>query len=262
MATTKLYRGDFMITAVPTWPPHGQPATGRQPRRRCVLFGLAALLFLAGPAAHAGVYEVGSGATTTLASSPTLDLNCNDFAINGQFLTGPGTVQDANDVAINSGGTLDGGSGVINVDGDWTNNGTFIPGTSTVQLLGACTGSPVVLTGQTTFCHLDLSGAGITYTIPAGRNITVNCSLTLGSNPDLQSSSGQTAYITLGPQASYNGPSSVDNVVITRNGLSSTAPIPTLSEYGLIALILLLGGLVARRGRFSFLSTFLRPVGS
>lgn len=238
-----------MMTTVPTGSPHGQPATGKQSSRRRVRWGLAALLLLAGPAAYAD-YVVEAGAY--MDEGGTVLLSCDHaLTIAGELdLTGPG-IFDPNDTTINGGGLLDGGSGILRVGGDWTNQGIFNPGASTVQLTGACTGgAPVVLTGQTSFCHLDLSGAGITYVIPAGQNITVNRSLTLGNNTQLVSSGPARAYITLGSGATISGSYTSSTVQITQNGLPSTAPIPTLGEYGLIALILLLGGIVARRGRF------------
>jgi len=191
-----------------------------------------------------GSYTVNVGAVTALNSGDTLALNCNAFNIAGQFLTGPGTVTDSNDVTIT--GTLNGGSGIIEVDGDWTNSGTFNPGTGRVRFLGGCTeGQPVQISGPTTFCHLDLTNPAVTYLIPAGHALNVNCSLTLSDNPsNLESAGGPNvpAYITLGPGATYSGPPNVNNVFI-----QGATPIPTLQDSALLTLALLLAGIAAWR---------------
>ena len=62
------------------------------------------------------------------------------------------------DLSLESGTTFDGGSNNIHLSGNWTNNGSFIPSSSTV----VCTGTNKNITGNTTFNQLIVSGS---YTI-------------------------------------------------------------------------------------------------
>lgn len=72
--------------------------------------------------------------------------------------------------------TLAAAGNAITLAGNWTNNGTFIPGAGTVTLNG---GSQSVL-GSATFNHLiKTSAAGPTLTFEAGSTQTVNGTLTL-----------------------------------------------------------------------------------
>jgi len=62
------------------------------------------------------------------------------------------------DLTIDNGATFDGGTNTINLNGNWTNNGTFTPSTSTVVF----TGTTKNIAGNTTFNKVTVPGS---YTI-------------------------------------------------------------------------------------------------
>ena len=188
-------------------------------------------------------YIVEPGAQMNLGSRTTFSLNCINLDVQGSFFTANGVMSGANAVTI--GGLLDGGSGLINVGGHWTNFGRFEAGTGLVQFDGACMGTgPVVISGNNVFNDLQLAGSGMTYVFPAGQNTIVNGVLDLGVSNSLQSSGPGTAYIVLGPGATVTGDRSLFNVSIIQ-----AAPIPTLSQYAFLLLMLSLLWHGGRRAR-------------
>lgn len=210
------------------------------------------LLALAGQAGAA--ITVPPGGSLALPSGGALNLGCTDLNVQGNVAVGPGQINQAATVGIAATGVLDGGSGIINAGGNWNNSGVFIPGSGTVVFGDGCSAAPVQVTGNTTFNNLTLSSTGgRIFVIPAGYNITVNGALTLQGTPGLPiqlvSSSGQTAYIALGPNA--NVVSSNANVhPNVQIGAAPAQAIPALGEYGFIILTLLLAAVAARPGSF------------
>lgn len=202
------------------------------------------LLPIVGPAS--AQVTVPTGGSLAIPSSGTLNLGCADLNIHGGLTVGAAQINQSANINIGASGNLAGGQGTINLGGNWNNAGTFIPGTSTVIFGDGCSVGPFQLTGNTIFHNLTLrSTNGGAFVIPAGHHITVNGTLTLqgasGLPVQLVSSSGQTAFITLGPGANVvsTDASVAPNVQI---GAVSVGPqsIPTLSEYGLFMLALLL----------------------
>ena len=190
---------------------------------------------------------VPSGGAISLPTGGNMDLSCNALNVLGTFSVNAGQATNAGGVAIASGGTLDSGQGTISVSGNWSNSGTFVPGTGTVVFTDGCATGNIVLSGGTTFNNLHLSSStGRTFVIPSGANITVNGTLTLqgasGQPITLISSTGQTAVISLGPQATLvrNNVNFNSNVQIGAVLPTVAQSIPTLSEYGLVSLALLM----------------------
>lgn len=190
----------------------------------------------------------------------SMNLACTALTVQGTLNVNSGQVSNTGDVSIAATGTVNGGQGTVSVSGNWSNTGTFVPGTGTVVFTDGCAVGPLQITGTTIFNNLTLTSTnGRTFVIPAGSNITVNGTLTLlgaaGQPISLISSSGQTAVINLGPQAQVirNFTSVNGNVQI--GALTVAAPgIPTLSEYGLIILSLLMAGMAfwqSRQGSFN-----------
>lgn len=64
-------------------------------------------------------------------------------------------------VSIESGATLNGASSVIEVNGNWKNEGTFTGNSSTVKLMGTATN--VSGSGADNFHHLRIEGAGVNF---------------------------------------------------------------------------------------------------
>lgn len=202
---------------------------------------LAALLSL--PAlmpAHAQTAIPSSG--SLLLPGGVLDLACTDLNVQGSTVLGAARIDQSGSVVIGASGTLNGGQGIITVGGNWNNSGSFIPGTSTVVFSDICGSGGGQITGPTTFANLTFSStSGKPFILPAGHNITVTGNLVIQGSPgnplQLLSSSGQTAYITLGPAArvTYTDSQVAPNVQIGAAVLGPTA-IPTLSEYAMLLL--------------------------
>ena len=215
------------------------------------------LAMTVGSVAFAQVNVPGGGGSMGVAGG-SMGLGCTALNVQGTFNVNSGQVSGTGDVNIASTGTVNGDQGTLSVSGNWSNSGAFVPGTGTVIFTDGCAVGPLQISGTTVFNNLTLTSTnGQTFVIPAGANITVNGTLTLlgasGSPIQLVSSSGQTAVINLGPSAQVirNFVNVSGNVQI--GALSSAQSIPTLSEYGLIILSLLMAGTVLWRGRVSTL---------
>lgn len=120
-------------------------------------------------------------------------------------------------------------------------------GTSTVVLSDVCGNAQAQLTGNTTFYNLTLiSSLGKKFMFPAGTNITVIGTLRLQGAPgnpiQLLSPSGQTININLAPGAQLVN---ADAQIGPGINITSPAPtaIPTLSEYALAILALMMAGM-------------------
>ncbi len=101
-------------------------------------------------------------------------------AINAKSLAG--TITLYRDLTINSGATLNAGMYSINLNGNWTNSGTFTPSTGDVILNGL----GKTITGNTIFNRLTVNG---NYTV-TGTNITCNDLLYVSPTGTLAAGSG------------------------------------------------------------------------
>jgi hypothetical protein len=90
------------------------------------------------------------GATTSLGSG-IVDLACTDLVVGGTVRVQSGAVRNVRNVTIQSGGAIDGGSGVIQVGGNWTANGSFVAGTGEVDFRDLCGVGAASISGNTTF---------------------------------------------------------------------------------------------------------------
>jgi hypothetical protein len=90
------------------------------------------------------------GATTSLGSG-IVDLACSDLVVGGTVRVQSGAVRNVRNVTIQSGGAIDGGSGVIQVGGNWTANGSFVAGTGEVDFRDLCGVGAAGISGDTTF---------------------------------------------------------------------------------------------------------------
>lgn len=205
---------------------------------------------------HTGVFAqvtVPIGGTINVGSG-SMNLGCAALNVLGALNINSGQVSNTGDVTIFASGTLNGGQGTLSESGNWSNSGTFIPGTGTVIFTDGCALGPLQITGTTVFNNLTLtSSTGRTFVIPAGANITVNGTLTLqgtsGQPISVVSSSGQLAVINLGPSAQV-----ISNFANVSGNVQIGAPpsvqgIPTLNEFGMVLLALLMAGTTLWRGR-------------
>lgn len=191
--------------------------------------------------------SVPPGGQLVVPSGGGLNLACTSLNVSGVFELNSGQVSSAGGVSIGTGGNMNGGAGTVNVSGSWSNSGTFVPGTGSVVFNDDCASGPISISGISTFNNLTLSSNnGRTFVVPEGSNITVNGRLTLQGLPGqpitLVSSGGGTAVIKLGPGAQVvrNNANVNGNVLIGAVATGATS-IPTLSEWALAALAMILG---------------------
>ncbi len=100
--------------------------TTRQFARVFACYGLraAAIVLLLHPVLAAADFIVPANAIVSL-NGGTLDLGCTDLIVAGTLQLGSGQVLNARNVTVQPGGALDGGSGAIELGGNWSNNGGF-----------------------------------------------------------------------------------------------------------------------------------------
>ncbi|MDB5196077.1 MAG: hypothetical protein JWP88_447 [Flaviaesturariibacter sp.] len=99
-------------------------------------------------------------------------------------LAGNTTVQG--DISTGSGTTLNASSFSIDLYGNWSNNGTFIPGTGTVLVRGGSVSADKSISGNTVFNKLTVYG----YYAVATADITFNGALRVLSNASYKAGSG------------------------------------------------------------------------
>jgi hypothetical protein len=132
-----------------------------------------------------------------------LDLACTDLVVGGNFQVATGTLQNVRNITIQGGGTLDGGSGLIQLGGNWTDNGSFIAGTGEVDFHDACGGASASISGSSTFYRASfVSAIGKSYTFAVGATQKILSLLQiLGTAPNpiqfKSSTPGQVAFINL-----------------------------------------------------------------
>lgn len=204
-----------------------------------------------------GQFVVPVGSDIDLAGG-TFELPCTAVLMQGNLTLGAGTF-DTGSFNFDTGATVAGTGGQLNVSGDLTSTVPLNLGTSSVVLSDSCApGSTLQLSGNIIVKDLTLISTGPlppTIVLPAGTNLTVLGTLTLGApgKPVILTSSGPgTAVVTMGPGATLSNPSGSivpGNVQIGAVVAASPASIPTLSTYGLMLLSLMLGGVAVRRQR-------------
>jgi hypothetical protein len=212
---------------------------------------------------------VPAGGSVSLAAG-TLDLGCSDIVIGGTLQVNSGTVINVRNVTIQAGGVIDGGVGTITLAGNWSNSGSFVPGTSTVSFVdnAACAPSSTI-SGSTTFYNLSLvSSSGKIYAFQAGSSQIVLNLLTItgvaGTPIKITSTvPGVQATLNLAPGGSQNiaHVGVIDNWAIGQPlapgqgneggganvrgwfGLPLNAAIPALDVGNLLLLMLVLGAM-------------------
>lgn len=233
--------------------------------RRLAAAGALLCALLSGTLVRADV-TIPAGGVINLAGG-ALDLACTDLIVSGTLVTGLAPITNVRNVLIQSGGVLDAGASTINVGGDWSNNGSFIAGTSQVNFVDACS-STSLISGNTTFNGLGFaSSVGKTWTFAPGSTqnvLRLAIQGTAGLPLQLRSSvPGQIAFINL------TGLQSVAHVGVTdltasglwlapylvnEGGSNASrwfgepdyARVPALNDSGLLILLLLIGAIAAR----------------
>jgi hypothetical protein len=151
---------------------------------------------------------VQTGANLSLGSG-TITLNCGDLEVAGVMAINSGTIHSARHVNI-AGGNLSNGSGLISLSGNWTNSGTFTPGTGNVSIVDGCNTTTSAIEGNSTFYQFSAStAAGRTIQVASGSTQTFNRSLTLKGSTDNRlsvrsSQAGNPANFTLAAGGGQN----------------------------------------------------------
>ena len=233
----------------------------------------AASLFAFG--AHADV-SVPTGGSMSLGGG-IVDLACTDVIVGGTLNVGSGQLINVRDVTILAGGAISATTGSITLGRNWSNQGSFTSGMSTVAFLdsGTCA-SASSIGGNTSFYNLTLrSTTGRVVTLASGSTQTVLGSLTIIGTSVLpivlvSSAPPATASLALTGAGQIIANVSVNNVAATGQWLAAGqsnrnptgfAPnwfgdglvVPTLGSGGLALLIVLmvffaaLGAGVSRR---------------
>lgn len=208
-----------------------------------LLAGCAMALCLCAPAAAQII--IPPGASLDAPSGSIVDLSCSTVDMQGTLNIG-GTLSVDSDVTFGSSAIVSGSNGIISVGGNLSATGPIDTGNNTVVLRDGCIGNTSQISGNFVFQNLTLSSTtGRTFVIPAGANITVLGTLTLqgapGQNIQLVSSGGGTAVINLGPGATVTRNNATVNGGVQIGGAAAATNIPTLSEYGLMLMALLMG---------------------
>lgn len=225
------------------------------------VFLTTALLVLGSGIASAADFQLGSGDSFNLGAG-TLDLQCGNFA-------------------LQSGAVFNAAGGQIRLSGDWDNQGVFNRGSSGVSFNDACgAGTVSVVSGETHFHDLNVTTSmahelrltsWLTQTIAGslvlagadGQLLRIRSSIpsspafflleTAGSQliswvdvqDNVASDTGQ--WLALGKPEHFN---SVDSGRNSRWFLIGLEPIPALSKWGLVLLVLLFAaGYLRRTGR-------------
>jgi hypothetical protein len=134
---------------------------------------------------------------TGIKTLPAQTINIiRDFNLSGTvYTTAAQDINISGDLNIGSGTTLNASSYMLNLSGNWSNNGTFTAGTGTVSFNGI---SAQILRGENTFNNLTINSAGVT----AGAGQTVDGVLYLQS----ANASAFTGSLDLGANTLDMGP--------------------------------------------------------
>ena len=230
--------------------------------------------------AHADLIVPAGGQYTT--SGAQTDLACTDVVVGGTLTVDTGSLINVRHLTIQAGGSIAGGSGLIQLGGNWSNGGTFTAGTSTVRFNDLCGLSSATIGGSTTFANARfVSSTGKNYVFAVGTTQTVGAILEIaGTTPNpiqfRSGTPGQVANINLLPagtqQIQHVGVTDVWATgqhlapSLTNEGgggnanrwfgapiVASEIPVPTLGDLATIALAALLAGFailqLRRRGR-------------
>ncbi|PZV82161.1 putative secreted protein (Por secretion system target) [Algoriphagus aquaeductus] len=125
----------------------------------------------------------------TLSNSGTKTFQSGTSAISGNLtLTGSATssailgLSVGGNLSILSNATFNAGSFNLQIEGNWTQSGTFVSGTSTVQFTGNSSKS-IQVTGSGGFHHLSILGSG---TVSALSNLSVLGNLTIAAGASFE----------------------------------------------------------------------------
>ena len=188
------------------------------------------------------------GSSLSVPSGGSVDLSCMFLDMQGTLELNGGLLTMDSNAVFSAASTVTGTGGTISVGGDLLVSGSLDLGANSLELRDGCTGNTSQLVGTLVVQNLTLkSTTGRTFVLPAGANITVLGTLTIQGTPSqpvvLQSASA-TAVINLGPAATVVRSNAIVPLTVQIGAVppapANVAAIPTLSEYGLLLLSLLM----------------------
>lgn len=184
------------------------------------------------------------GSSLVVPPGGSVDLSCSSLDMQGTLDLGGALTVDSS-ATFGSTAAITSSGGTLSVGGDLHINGSLNAGNNTIELRDGCDpGNTSQLSGTLVVQNLTIkSTSGRTFVLPVGANITVLGTLTIEGVPGqpvvLQAASG-TAVINLGPGATVVRGNATVPANVQIGAPVSTAAIPTLSEYGLMLLSLLM----------------------
>lgn len=193
---------------------------------------MAVVVFAAARPAYADLV-VPANSLANLGSG-TVDLECTDLIVAGTLQLASGSIVNVRHVTIQAGGTLDGGSGILTLGGNWTNAGQFIPGTSLVRFRDLCSLASATITGNTNFSTASfVTASGKNYVFAAGSTQVINDLLEIAGTTALpiqfrSSAAGQVAFINL----LASGVQQIQHVGVTDVWATGQWLAPTLTNEG------------------------------
>jgi hypothetical protein len=167
-------------------------------------------------------------------ASGTVDLACTDVIVAGTLQLASGSIVNARHVTIQPGGTIDGGSGILTLGGNWTNTGQFVPGTSAIRFRDLCSLASATIAGNTTFSTASLvTASGKNYVFAIGSTQVVNNLLEIAGTAALpiqfrSSAASQVAFINL----LTSGVQQIQHVGVTDVWATGQWLAPTLTNEG------------------------------
>ena len=233
------------------------------------------VLFLGLAVAHGTAWAdliVPAGGDNTLTTGYE-SLACTQLSVSGTLSLGSGSLVLVRNAAINAGGVVNGGSGLLEVNAGWSNSGTYNAGTSTLRFANACGVGSIQVIGSTNFGNLTIdSGTGTLHIVlPPNTVQTVSGNLAFtgtGTAKDIYIDGGPCSGIQLAAGASVAGqdanvhlapgvwvgrtpPTGCPGAPGNNGGSSGVAPVPATDGPALALLSALLaafgGGALLRR---------------
>lgn len=206
---------------------------GRFVRSLGAPMALALVATLAAPSPARADLIVPANAVYTTNGGQT-DLACTDVVVAGTLNVNSGGLVNVRHLTIQPGGVIDGGSGVIQLGGNWVNTGTFTAGTSTVRFNDLCGLTAATIGGSTAFFNARfVSTSGKSYVFPVGATQTVAGLLEIaGTAPNpiqfRSGSPGQVASLNLLPA----GTQQIQHVGVTDVWATGQWLAPALTNQG------------------------------
>jgi len=214
-------------------PPRRTPRFPRLLRIRSCVAALA-LLASALPAHDAQADLIVPAGAQYVLSSGLTDLACTDVVVAGALQVQSGSLVNVRHLTILSGGSVDGGSGSIELGDNWSNAGSFAGGTGTVRFSDLCGLSSASIAGSTAFANARfVTSTGKTYVFAVGSTQTITGVLEIAGTSGLpvqfrSASPGLTGFVSL----AAGGVQQIQHVGVTDVWATGLWLAPFLSNEG------------------------------